>query len=59
MNRNTIQSQQSSGTDPAFPALPVVTSRERDFWRRAVAEQRQRLELTGHEAPPELRAERH
>ncbi len=54
-----MQSQQSSGTDSAFPALPVVTSRERDFWRRAVAEQRQRLELAGHAAPPELKAEPH
>jgi hypothetical protein len=39
-------------------ALPV-TSRERDFWRRAVAEERQRLALAGHELPMELQADRH
>ena len=38
--------------------LPVTT-RERDFWRRAVAEERQRLALAGHELPMELQAERH
>lgn len=38
--------------------LPVTT-RERDFWRRAVAEERQRLALAGHELPMELQADRH
>lgn len=28
--------------------LPQVSARERDFWRRAVAEERERLDLGGH-----------
>ena len=38
--------------------LPV-TARERDFWRQAVAEERQRLALAGHALSTELRADRH
>jgi hypothetical protein len=38
--------------------LPV-TARERDFWRRAVAEERQRLALVGHALPMEIQADRH
>ena len=38
--------------------LPVTT-RERDFWRRAVEEERQRLALAGHALPMELQADRH
>jgi hypothetical protein len=37
-----------AANDDAGGGLPLVTSRERDFWRRAVAEERARLELTGH-----------
>jgi len=28
--------------------LPEVSAQERDFWRRAVAEERERLDLAGH-----------
>lgn len=28
--------------------LPEVSARERDFWRRAVAEERERLDLAEH-----------
>jgi len=46
----------TSAFDDAGGALPPVTSRERDFWRRAVAEERARLELTGHAAPADAQA---
>jgi hypothetical protein len=45
--------------DDAGGALPPVSSRERDFWRRAVAEERARLELKGSSAPADLPAELH
>jgi hypothetical protein len=63
MSRNsTGPSEQATGLatlDDARGCLPPVTPHERDFWRRAVAEQRQRLELTGSGAPRQLRAEVH
>jgi hypothetical protein len=37
--------------------LPEVSAQERDFWRRAVAEERERLELAGqatHVQRPDL-----
>jgi hypothetical protein len=43
---------------PGSLELPVTT-RERDFWRRAVAEERQRLALAVIELPMEIQAERH
>jgi hypothetical protein len=63
MSRNSTGSrEQATGlatVDDGGGCLPPVTPHERDFWRRAVAEQRQRLELTGSEAPRKLRAEVH
>jgi hypothetical protein len=45
--------------DDAGACLPPVSSRERDFWRRAVAEERARLELTGHAATTEPQLDLH
>ena len=63
MNRNRAglreQAPGLATLDDGGGCLPPVTPHERDFWRRAVAEQRQRLELTRSEAPRKLRAEVH
>jgi hypothetical protein len=56
-SRGRKKSPAAAGHGGGFE-LPVTTS-ERDFWRRAVAEERQRLALAGHELPMELQAERH
>jgi hypothetical protein len=40
-----------SGGDGGFcRRLPEVSARERDFWRRAVEEERERLDLGGRSA---------
>lgn len=39
----------AAGADGGFcRRLPEVSARERDFWRRAVAEERERLDLGRH-----------
>jgi hypothetical protein len=48
-----------AANDDAGGALPQVTRRERDFWRRAVAEERARLELKGHAAAVDPQANVH
>jgi len=35
--------------------IPEVSAGERDFWRRAVAEERERLDLAEHAAPEAAR----
>jgi ferredoxin len=63
MSRNATDSRPGAQlvavTDGGDGTLPPVTRDERDFWRRAVAEERQRLELSGYAAPPGLRSEVH
>lgn len=39
--------------------LPEVSARERDFWRRAVAEERERLDLAEHGAAAPCRPDAH
>jgi len=45
MNVPSMQAAPAGGDGGFCRRLPEVSSRERDFWRRAVAEERERMDL--------------
>lgn len=62
MSRPTMQSMRvpPAGGDSGFcRRLPEVSANERDFWRRAVAEERERLDLSAHAAAGASREDAH
>jgi hypothetical protein len=61
MSRTTpLFASPTSGGDGGFcRRLPEVSARERDFWRRAVEEERARLDLGGHDAAASGRQDVH
>lgn len=45
---NGLTGQRATGNEGFCRHLPEVSARERDFWRQAVAEERERLVIAEH-----------
>jgi len=45
---NGLMGQRTTGNEGFCRHLPEVSARERNFWRQAVAEERERLVLAEH-----------